>query len=93
MSACQTGLGDVKGNEGVYGLQRAFKMAGADYLIFSLWEVPDKTTKTLMAEFYKNWFSGTEIHEAFKKAQEYLKNKYKNVQGAAFGWAAFVLMK
>lgn len=91
--ACQTGLGDVKGSEGVYGLQRAFKMAGVDYLLFSLWEVPDYQTRELMVNFYKNWFSGMEIRAAFKKAQNQLKTKYANVEGAAFAWAAFVLMK
>ncbi len=93
LSACQTGLGDVKGNEGVYGLQRAFKMAGVDYLLFSLWEVPDYQTRELMSDFYENWFSGMEIREAFKTAQNQLKTKYAKVEGAAFAWAAFVLMK
>ena len=93
LSACQTGLGDVKGNEGVYGLQRSFKMAGVDYLLFSLWEVPDEATKELMADFYENWFSGMEIRSAFKKAQNQLKEKYKGIPGAAFAWAAFVLKK
>ncbi|NPA45361.1 MAG: CHAT domain-containing protein, partial [Chlorobi bacterium] len=92
LSACQTGLGDIKDNEGVYGLQRAFKMAGVEYLIYSLWEVPDGPTKELMTEFYKNWFSGIEIHEAFKKAQNHLKTKYAKVEGGAFAWAAFVLI-
>lgn len=92
LSACQTGLGDVKGSEGVYGLQRSFKMAGSEYLIFSLWEVPDKTTRELMSAFYKNWLSGADIHQAFKMAQNKLKQKYKNVPGSAFAWAAFVLM-
>lgn len=92
LSACQTGLGDVKGSEGVYGLQRAFKMAGVDYLIFSLWEVPDFQTQELMANFYNNWFSGLEIREAFKKAQNHLKTKYAQKKGSAFAWAAFVLM-
>ena len=93
LSACQTGLGDVKGNEGVYGLQRAFKMAGAEYLLFSLWEVPDYQTRELMTSFYKNWLSGMEIRIAFKKAQNQMKTKYAGVEGAAFAWAAFVLMK
>jgi len=93
LSACQTGLGDVKGSEGVYGLQRAFKMAGVEYLLFSLWEVPDHQTKELMTIFYKNWFAGIEIREAFKKAQNQLKKKYEKQKGAAFAWAAFVLIK
>ena len=93
LSACQTGLGDVKGNEGVYGLQRSFKMTGVDYLMFSLWEVPDEATKELMSKFYDYWFSGLEIRDAFKKAQDQLKLKYADIPGAAFAWAAFVLMK
>lgn len=93
LSACQTGLGDVKGHEGVYGLQRSFKMAGVDYLLFSLWSVPDEATKELMEDFYKNWFNGMEIRAAFKEAQNQLKEKYEGVSGAAFAWAAFVLKK
>lgn len=92
LSACQTGLGDIKNSEGVYGLQRSFKMAGVEYLLFSLWEVPDKQTKELMVNFYRNWFSGLEIHDAFKKAQNQLKTKYAKIEGSAFAWAAFVLM-
>jgi len=92
LSACQTGLGDIKGNEGVYGLQRAFKMAGTEYLIFSLWEVPDETTRELMSAFYTHLLSGDKIHLAFKKAQNTLKEKYKDAPGSAFAWAAFILM-
>lgn len=91
LSACQTGLGEVSGNEGVYGLQRSFKMAGVDYLLFSLWEVPDYQTKELMLHFYKYWFNGLEVREAFKKAQNELKKKYAGKTWAAYTWAAFVL--
>ncbi len=93
LSACQTGLGEVKGNEGVYGLQRAFKMAGVEYLLISLWEVPDFQTRELMSSFYENWFSGMNVQAAFKKAQNQLKTKYAKINGSAFAWAAFVLIK
>ena len=68
-------------------------MAGVDYLLFSLWEVPDYQTKQLMTNFYQNWFKGIEIRKAFKMAQEYLKEMYADTEGAAFAWAAFVLTK
>ena len=90
LSACQTGLGEIN-SDGVYGLQRGFKMAGVDYLIYSLWEVPDYQTQELMVNFYKNWTKGTDVRDAFKKAQEYMKTKYANKKGAIYDWAAFVL--
>ncbi len=54
LSACETGLGDIEGDEGVYGLQRAFKIAGARYLMMSLWQVPDQETSVFMTTFYKH---------------------------------------
>src|SRR6202008_2420714 len=56
LSACETARGDIQGSEGVYGLQRAFRMAGVQNLVMSLWEVPDKETAEFMQEFYKNIF-------------------------------------
>ena len=90
MSACETGLGTLNNSEGVFGLQRAFKLAGANTLIMSLWEVSDDATSILMQEFYKNWLSGKSKHEAFKKAQLNLRHseKYKS----PYFWAAFVMI-
>jgi CHAT domain-containing protein/Flp pilus assembly protein TadD len=89
LSACESGLGDIKGSEGVYGLQRAFKMAGADYLLVSLWQVPDKETVEFMDLFYKSWLGGKTIHEAFAKAQKKMRKKYKEV----YKWGAWVLVE
>jgi len=89
MSACQTGLGDVKNGEGVFGLQRAFKLAGVETLIMSLWEVDDNATAKLMSAFYQEWlFSGKSRQEAFKEAQRQVRAE----RPLPFYWAAFVMM-
>ena len=89
LSACETGLGDIQGNEGVYGLQRAFKIAGAKYLIMSLWQVPDKQTSLLMTTFYKKWLEDKmSIPEAFHAAQKELRE----VGLDPYQWAGFVLL-
>ena len=90
LSACETGLGDIKGSEGVFGLQRAFKMAGVEYIIMSLWKVPDAETVEFMETFYEKWFSGTTIEEAFRFTQTSMKIKYPN---QPYKWAAFVLIR
>lgn len=90
LSACQTGQGDVKGNEGVEGLQRGFKIAGARFLLMSLWEVPDRETTEFMNSFYQNLLSFNNIHDAFRETQLYMSNQYKN---EPFKWASFVLVE
>ncbi len=88
LSACETGLGDDGGSEGVFGLQRSFKMAGVQTLIISLWKVPDTQTSQLMQGFYKYWLSGMTKHNAFTKAQNEVRKSNPN----PYFWAAFVMV-
>ncbi|MBP7077344.1 MAG: CHAT domain-containing protein [Bacteroidales bacterium] len=90
LSACETGLGEIKGSEGVFGLQRAFKNAGAEYIIMSLWKVPDAETAEFMEYFYKKLFGGESIPDAFRNTQQYMNTKYPD---EPYKWAAFVLVR
>lgn len=73
LSACETGLGEITG-EGVFGLQRGFKKAGARTLMVSLRPVYDKATALLMTEFYRNLLSGKSKTKSLKLAQQYVRN-------------------
>jgi CHAT domain-containing protein len=89
LSACETGLGDVHSGEGVFGLQRSFKIAGAKNVIMSLWKVPDRETAELMEIFYMNLIEKKmNIDEAFYSAQMQMRQKYTD----PYFWAAFILM-
>ena len=92
LSACQTGLGDIAQGEGVFGLQRGFKKAGANSILMSLWEVEDKATQILMTQFYRNLLSGQSKRQSLLSAQKYLRE----VDGGRYDepkyWAAFVLL-
>ena len=81
LSACQTGLGEIKG-DGVFGLQRGFKKAGAKSIMMSLWKVDDEATRLLMTQFYKNLTSGMSKHESLKQAQKYLREYEVEVEMA-----------
>ena len=89
LSACQTGLGDIDdGAEGVIGIQRAFKLAGVQSLLMSLWKVDDNATSYMMQTFYSKMLSGYTKHNALIMAQREVRNKYPN----PFYWAGFVML-
>ena len=88
LSACKTGLGQSKNTEGVYGLQRAFKLAGVDKILMSLWSVNDRCTSELMQEFYRNFYAGMTDEEALRKAQSAIRERYPSPDD----WGAFVLL-
>ena len=94
LSACNTGQGDVKNGEGVFGLRRALQEAGAQAVMMSLWSVPDKETQELMTLFYGKWLGGMEKHEALRQAQlaerEVVRKRYG--RDLPYYWGAFVLV-
>jgi CHAT domain-containing protein len=89
LSACETGLSSDKGNEGVFGLQRAFKLAKAKSMIVSLWQVPDQSTSELMVPFYEFYLKGFSKKESLKKARDIIKSKYQS----PYYWAGFMLIE
>jgi CHAT domain-containing protein len=95
LSACQTGLGDIKANEGVYGLQRAFKLAGAETIIMTLWEVHDTATKVMMETFYQKYVETNRKDVAFNYAINAVKNYEeggKKIFNSPFYWAGFIMI-
>lgn len=88
LSACDTGLGEVKNGEGVYGLRRAFTLAGAETLMMSLWAVSDYSTRELMTNYYKNLKAGMGRGESLRRVQlDMLKTKGRE---HPFYWAPFI---
>jgi CHAT domain-containing protein len=95
LSACNTGQGDMKDGEGVFGLRRALQEAGAQAVLMSLWSVPDQETQDLMKRFYAKWLGGMEMHEALKQAQLEMREQVRRSHDGndlPYYWGAFVLV-
>ncbi|MBN2688699.1 MAG: tetratricopeptide repeat protein [Deltaproteobacteria bacterium] len=88
LSACETGVGDVRSGEGVFGLKRAFITSGAETVVMSLWSVPSRETTELMTDFYTLMAEGKSKAEALRQA----KLKMAAKMGHPFFWGAFVMV-
>ncbi len=87
ISACDSGLGEIN-NDGVEGLQRAFKSAGVNTLVVTLWKVDDAATELMMTEFYKNLTNGESRRTAFDSARAAVRSKFPE----PYYWAPFVMI-
>jgi CHAT domain-containing protein len=88
LSACDTGIGEVRAGEGVFGLRRAFALAGAESLVMSLWPVSDHVTRELMVAYYKNLKEGTGRGESLRRAK--LELLRRPGRSHPFYWASFI---
>lgn len=88
LSACDTGVGDVRTGDGVHGLQRALVLAGAETQLMSLWPVSDRSTRELMTRYYREVTAGAGRAEALRRAQvDLLRNpRYAH----PYYWASFI---
>ena len=88
LSACETGLGDLEAGEGVYGLQRAFLVAGAKVLIMSMFKVDDDATQKLMLRFYQKWLNSNNLRQSFVDSKKELRTEYPE----PIYWGAFMMI-
>ena len=93
LSACETGLGTIEGHEGLFGLRRAFAIAGAGSVVASLWPAGDRSTRALMQSFYVAWLQrGLEVPNALHQASlERLRERRRSGRDPSpLYWATFV---
>lgn len=88
LSACETGLGEIQAGEGVYGLQRAFLVAGARTIIMSLFKVSDEATQKLMVKFYSKWLDTGDKRASFIQAKQEIRDEYKD----PIFWGPFIMI-
>ncbi|MBL7862357.1 MAG: CHAT domain-containing protein [Cyclobacteriaceae bacterium] len=88
LSACETGLGQIENGEGVYGLQRAFFVAGAKVLIMSMFKVDDEATQKLIINFYRKWLNTNNLRQSFIDAKKELRIEYPE----PYYWGAFMMI-
>jgi CHAT domain-containing protein len=84
---CDSGKGVTRAKTGIYGMRRAFALAGAESLVMSLWKVPDLQTREFMQVFYHRILNGDDRLTALHSTKHYMKLKYKS----PFYWASFIL--
>jgi CHAT domain-containing protein len=89
LSACETALGEVSAYEGVYGLQRAIRLTGAQRMITSIWKVPDAQTRAFMDVFYQQLLDKNDVHAAFSAAQNAMRKQFQT----PYYWAGFILIE
>lgn len=94
LSACETGVGEVRDGEGVLGLRRAFQRAGSQAVLMSLWRIPDRETSILMQEFYSRWTSGEPMSQALRGARRVLLQRCREERGTSHPlfWGGFILV-
>ena len=92
LSACESALGTLSDDDGILGLQRGFKKAGANTILMSLDKVDDEATKILMVEFYKNLMNGKTKHQSLKDAQKHLRHVDNGKYDKPEYWASFIML-
>jgi CHAT domain-containing protein len=88
LSACETARGEISNGEGVYGLQRAFLVAGAKTLIMSMFKVDDEATQKLILNFYKKWLTSGNLRQSFVEAKKELRVEYPE----PIYWGSFIMI-